>query len=182
MRRRGTRNFYRGFAGEARHRSPLAIDHADAQQGAVSQNANSSAATENNGQDFTRPQNLLQLRYIYQTAPGSGVNGYDPHGDDRSGGASVGLEDRCRPAMDTRLARRSAACGKKPDYSRQSDGRFRRRSWRHRPSSSAHQDRERALGDRRGHPHYRSDRRARPHQQQMASAADQSAFVTCCRN
>ena len=52
--------------------SPLAIDHADAQQGAVSQNANSGAAAENNGQDFTRPQNLLQLRYIYQTAPGSG--------------------------------------------------------------------------------------------------------------
>ena len=107
--------------------------------------------------------------------------GYDPHGDDRSGGASVGLEDRCRPAMDTRLARRSAACEKKPDYSRQSDGRFRGRSWQHRPSSSAHQDRKRTLGDRRGHPHYRSDRRARPHQRQMASAAS-SAFVTCCRN
>jgi len=59
--------------------SALALDHAEAQQGpeapqgpSVSQNAISSAAAENNGQDFTRPQNLLQLRYIYQTAPGSG--------------------------------------------------------------------------------------------------------------
>jgi hypothetical protein len=31
-----------------------------------------SAEVENNGEDFTRPQSLLQLRYQYQTAPGSG--------------------------------------------------------------------------------------------------------------
>jgi hypothetical protein len=30
-------------------------------------------AVENNGEDFTRPQTLLQLRYLYQTAPGSGT-------------------------------------------------------------------------------------------------------------
>jgi hypothetical protein len=51
----------------------LVLDHADAQQGpSISQDANSSAAVENNGQDFTRPENLIQLRYIFQTAPGSG--------------------------------------------------------------------------------------------------------------
>ena len=72
MRRRGSGISIAAFLVSATTLSPLAIDHADAQQGAVSQNANSSAATENNGQDFTRPQNLLQLRYIYQTAPGSG--------------------------------------------------------------------------------------------------------------
>ena len=72
MRRRGYGISIAAFLVSATTLSPLAIDHADAQQGAVSQNANSSAATENNGQDFTRPQNLLQLRYIYQTAPGSG--------------------------------------------------------------------------------------------------------------
>jgi hypothetical protein len=27
---------------------------------------------ENNGEDFTRPENLIQLRYLYLTAPGSG--------------------------------------------------------------------------------------------------------------
>jgi len=30
------------------------------------------AQIENNGQDFTRPETLIQLRYLYQTAPGSG--------------------------------------------------------------------------------------------------------------
>ena len=29
-------------------------------------------AADNNGQDFTRPENLLQIRNLYQTAPGSG--------------------------------------------------------------------------------------------------------------
>jgi hypothetical protein len=52
----------------------LTLDHAAAQQGpSVSQNADSGATSENNGQDFTRPENLFQLRYIYQTAPGSGT-------------------------------------------------------------------------------------------------------------
>jgi hypothetical protein len=43
----------------------IACDDACAQQAP-------DAATENNGQDFTRPENLIQLRNIYQTAPGSG--------------------------------------------------------------------------------------------------------------
>ena len=30
------------------------------------------AGVENNGQDFTRPENLFQLRNVFQTAPGSG--------------------------------------------------------------------------------------------------------------
>jgi hypothetical protein len=52
----------------------LTLDHAAAQQGApASQNADDGATSENNGQDFTRPENLFQLRYIYQTAPGSGT-------------------------------------------------------------------------------------------------------------
>ena len=32
----------------------------------------SSFATDNNGQDFTRPENLFQIRNLYQTAPGNG--------------------------------------------------------------------------------------------------------------
>jgi hypothetical protein len=52
----------------------LTLDRAAAQQGpSVSQNAGGAATSENNGQDFTGPQNLLQLRYVYQTAPGSGI-------------------------------------------------------------------------------------------------------------
>jgi hypothetical protein len=34
--------------------------------------AGAGAAVENYDQDFTRPENLFQLRYIYRTAPGSG--------------------------------------------------------------------------------------------------------------
>ena len=32
----------------------------------------SSSAGDNNGQDFTRPENLFQIRNLYQTAPGNG--------------------------------------------------------------------------------------------------------------
>jgi hypothetical protein len=31
------------------------------------------AADDDGGQDFTRPKNLFQLRYIYETAPGAGI-------------------------------------------------------------------------------------------------------------
>jgi hypothetical protein len=48
----------------------VAFDQAEAQQGQTASSANASA--DNNGQDFTRPQNLFQLRYEYRTAPGSG--------------------------------------------------------------------------------------------------------------
>ena len=52
-----------------------ALNEAKAQQGlpASPQNAGASPAVENNGQDFTRPETLFQLRYFYQTAPGSGA-------------------------------------------------------------------------------------------------------------
>lgn len=54
--------------------STVTPNHAGAQQ---SQPAGQSANTtgvegENNGQDFTRPENLFQLRSTYLTAPGSG--------------------------------------------------------------------------------------------------------------
>ncbi len=39
---------------------------------AAQQAGRPTADTENNGQDFTRPLSLFQLRYRYQTAPGSG--------------------------------------------------------------------------------------------------------------
>ena len=48
------------------------LDQASAQQGPVISQQGTGAAVENNGQDFTRPETLFQLRYIYQTAPGSG--------------------------------------------------------------------------------------------------------------
>jgi hypothetical protein len=38
----------------------------------VSPASQSAADAENNGQDFTRPQSLFQVRYNYSTAPGSG--------------------------------------------------------------------------------------------------------------
>ena len=48
----------------------VAADQAEAQQGQTASSATTGA--DNNGQDFTRPQNLFQLRYEYRTAPGSG--------------------------------------------------------------------------------------------------------------
>jgi hypothetical protein len=49
------------------------LPQASAQQApAGSQQGSSAKAAENNGQDFTRPENLFQFRYVYQTAPGSG--------------------------------------------------------------------------------------------------------------
>ena len=51
----------------------LATGEATAQQVVTTQQAVSAGnVVENNGEDFTRPQTLFQLRYLYQTAPGSG--------------------------------------------------------------------------------------------------------------
>ena len=50
----------------------LATGEAAAQQSATAQQTVNAANAENNGEDFTRPQTLFQLRYLYQTAPGSG--------------------------------------------------------------------------------------------------------------
>ena len=49
----------------------MASHQADAQQAAPA-SQESTGSVPNNGQDFTRPQNLFQLRYTYRTAPGSG--------------------------------------------------------------------------------------------------------------
>jgi hypothetical protein len=43
-----------------------------AQQRAVAPSPETSMEGENNGQDFTRPENLFQYRYLYQTSPGGG--------------------------------------------------------------------------------------------------------------
>ena len=49
------------------------FQQAGAQQASTpSQQGGGAAAAENNGQDFTRPLNLLQVRGEYRTAPGSG--------------------------------------------------------------------------------------------------------------
>lgn len=50
------------------------LQQAKAQQGpSASRNATGAGkSVENNGEDFTRPENLFQLRYLYETAPGSG--------------------------------------------------------------------------------------------------------------
>jgi hypothetical protein len=52
----------------------IALNDVEAQQAtSVSQQGpGTPAAVDNYGQDFTRPETLFQLRYIYQTAPGSG--------------------------------------------------------------------------------------------------------------
>jgi hypothetical protein len=46
---------------------------AKAQQASASSGQAAGAAVENNGEDFTRPQTLVQLRNLYQTAPGGGA-------------------------------------------------------------------------------------------------------------
>ena len=53
----------------------IALNEVKAQQGASAsqQGSGPSMAVENNGEDFTRPENLFQLRYVYLTAPGSGA-------------------------------------------------------------------------------------------------------------
>ena len=52
----------------------VVLDEAKAQHGPTSSQSAASAGTaENDGQDFTRPANLFQLRYVYQTAPGTGA-------------------------------------------------------------------------------------------------------------
>ena len=37
------------------------------------QSSRSGPGTENNDEDFTRPENLIQTGFVYQTAPGSGT-------------------------------------------------------------------------------------------------------------
>ena len=55
--------------------SEAGVEQASAQQTpAVSQQSSRSGpGTENNDEDFTRPENLIQTRFVYQTAPGSGT-------------------------------------------------------------------------------------------------------------
>jgi Putative MetA-pathway of phenol degradation len=50
----------------------IALNDVEAQQATSVSQQDASAAVDNNGQDFARPETLFQLRYIYQTAPGSG--------------------------------------------------------------------------------------------------------------
>ncbi len=49
------------------------VSAAPQDQPASQQSANTTDTTENNGQDFTRPETLFQLRYLYQTKPGAGA-------------------------------------------------------------------------------------------------------------
>jgi hypothetical protein len=51
----------------------IAVSKVSAQQSQPPAQPPAGVAAENNGEDFTRPQTLLQLRYLYQTAPGSGT-------------------------------------------------------------------------------------------------------------
>ena len=44
-----------------------ALDHASAQAG-----PQGGGTVPNNGEDFTRPETLFQLRYLFRTAPGNG--------------------------------------------------------------------------------------------------------------
>jgi len=48
-------------------------EQAAAQQTSPAPAQTSDSAVPNNDQDFTRPENLLQLRNVYQTAPGGGL-------------------------------------------------------------------------------------------------------------
>jgi hypothetical protein len=52
----------------------LALQQADAQQAPAGsqQGGGAGPAVENNDEDFTRPENLFQLRYEHRTAPGTG--------------------------------------------------------------------------------------------------------------
>jgi hypothetical protein len=72
-----TREFFRSaavrFAGAAMV-GILALQQAGAEPAAAGsqQTGGAGPAVENNDQDFTRPENLFQLRYEYRTAPGTG--------------------------------------------------------------------------------------------------------------
>ena len=46
--------------------------NASAQQASSQRAGGAIAGAENNDEDFTRPENLIQLRFLYETAPGSG--------------------------------------------------------------------------------------------------------------
>lgn len=48
------------------------LQQAHAQQGPSATASGDGASVDNNGQDFTRPENLFQIRNLYQTAPGRG--------------------------------------------------------------------------------------------------------------
>ncbi len=73
MRSVGARRLGLGFAAlVAGTATFVASDEAKAQQTSTASQSGAGAAVENNGEDFTRPQSLFQLRYLYETAPGSG--------------------------------------------------------------------------------------------------------------
>jgi hypothetical protein len=70
---KGARQLGLGFAGLVVGTAVfVALDQAQAQQAPTASQSGANGAVDNNGQDFTRPQNLFQLRYEYRTAPGSG--------------------------------------------------------------------------------------------------------------
>jgi Putative MetA-pathway of phenol degradation len=71
---RGRKCSFAIAAGLASMLALAAPSQANAQSSPASQqSAGAAPAVENNGQDFTRPETLFQLRYLYQTAPGSGI-------------------------------------------------------------------------------------------------------------
>jgi hypothetical protein len=125
------------------------------------QNSGAGVGGENNGEDFTRPLNLFQIRGEYRSAPG---NGSDPGTLRTVRTEQVILRSDLKfdifPQWTFALRGRSAICRQGPDHQQQSEWRFRRRLRRCRPSSSPHQDVQRALGRRRRHPHCRSHRRS----------------------
>jgi len=50
-------------------------DASSTQQDGAASREGESGGQDNTGQDFTNPQNLIQLRYQYKTAPGTDLNG-----------------------------------------------------------------------------------------------------------
>jgi hypothetical protein len=72
---------------------------------------------ENTGQDYLRPLNMFQLRYEYETAPGSGKE----KGTIRTVTSDIVAlrADRSRPSMGGWPAHRSAVSCEEPDQFRQ---------------------------------------------------------------
>ena len=146
--------------------------NASAQQASSQRAGGAIAGAENNDEDFTRPENLIQLRFLYETAPGSG----SLPGTIRTvttGRQVLRTDTKVDVAPEWSLALRGDLpfSEKDPISSENPSGRIRRGPRRCRRSSSLNQDFECTLGRGRRAAYCCANRRFGYHQRQMAGPA-----------
>src|SRR5215469_3292227 len=149
---------------------------------ASSYQQDTTASSENTGQDFTSPENLFQLRYQYKTAPGTGsVKGTIRtvttdtlylRSDFTFDISALGFHIRSWLAVEGGIPERSTLCCQRPDLFGSSIGRLPLRYGRCGFSSSAHRTNQRALGCRRWASYYCAHRSGQHHEWQMADDAN----------